>query len=266
MLRKMFIFIKDHKDEIISVGILITAFISSVSLYFSVRNNKAVHYVNSITKSRIEWIQHLRDTVAEFISNTNINNNVYYKNCDEKTGVHLSKCQQLCSEIRLLLNSCDKIDKEIIEVAANILEAFRLYCTELNYSKTSLDGQTIDTLKMIQYKKKVEGNIEILCGKVQIYLKAEWNRVKYESQGKIYEKDTQEFDYKELENKYANSSYKNKVWKRFYINSLAKIKRIITSPEFVIVSLILFVSVIIILVIKLLRVLTILSLLYMEAF
>jgi len=85
---------------------------------------------------------------------------------------------------------------------------------------------------MKKYKNDVEDSIKILTKKVQIYLKAEWNRVKYESQGKIYEKDTQEFDYKELEKRYEDSLYKNNVWKRFFINSKAKIKRIINSPGF----------------------------------
>lgn len=104
-----------------------TFFVSFISMYFFLRNNKAVHYVNSITKSRIEWIQHLRNTVAEFIENTNIYNNVYYKNDYEKAGMHLSKCQRLCSKIKLLLNYCDEKDKEIINLSEKILEAYRKY-------------------------------------------------------------------------------------------------------------------------------------------
>lgn len=253
MINKMFVYIREHNNEIVSIGVLLTVFISSVSLYFSVINNKAVYYVNSVTKSRIEWIQHLRDTVAEFISNTNIYNNVYYKKEYEKTGLHLSNCQRLCSEIRLLLNACDEADKKVIEISENILEAFGNYCDEVNNCITSKDGYFVETANMEKYKEDVEDNIETLSEKVQIYLKAEWNRVKYESQGKVYEKDTQKFDYEELENKYKDSSYKNKVWKRFYINSIAKIKRITTSPEFDVVAFILAVIVITILVQKLLK-------------
>ena len=65
-------------------------------------------------------------------------------------------------------------------------------------------------------------------------MKSEWNRVKYESQGRIYEKETQEFDIMELEKKYDNPEYKNDVWKRFFINAKAKVKRICYSPRFII--------------------------------
>lgn len=233
MINKLFIFLKDYKDAFTSIGVLITFIVSFFSLYFSIRNNKAVHYVNSITKSRIEWIQHLRDKVAEFIANTNIYNNAYYKNNFEKSGEHLSKCQQLCSEISLLLNYSDEKDQKIIDLSRTILESFREYYDSIHNCKVDNNGYFVESKRTKQLKKDVEDNIKILTKQVQIYLKAEWNRVKYESQGKIYEKDTQEFDYKELEIKYDNPLYKNKVWKRFFINSMAMIKRITRLPIFI---------------------------------
>lgn len=57
-------FFEDNKDALTAIGIILTFGVSIIS-FFSVRNNKAVHYVNSITKSRIEWIQKLRKTVAD---------------------------------------------------------------------------------------------------------------------------------------------------------------------------------------------------------
>lgn len=225
MVSKIFDFFTENKDAFMPLGVLITFVVSSVSLYFSVRNNKAVHFVNSVTKSRIEWIQHFRNSVAEFIANTNIYNNVYYINDYEKTGIHLSKCQQLCTEIRLLLNYCDKKDKEIIELCEKILEGFRNYCDLVHNCEINDDEYFVDTQNMKDSKELVEDNIEKLCKKVQIYLKAEWNRVKYESQGKIYEKETQDFDYRVLEEKYKDSSYKISICKRFFINAKAKMKR-----------------------------------------
>lgn len=221
-----------NKDAFTSIGILVTFFVSSISLYFSVRNNKAVHYVNSVTKSRLEWIQRLRNTVAEFIANTNIYNNAYYKNDYEKTGIHLSKCQQLCSEIKLLLNYCDEEDKKIIDLVEKILELYRQYCDLVHNVKVDEEGYFIESSNMKSKAEQVEENISLLTKKIQIYLKAEWNRVKYESQGKIYEKDTQKFDYMELEKKYEDSSYKNNVLKRVWINFKAKLKRKLMSPKF----------------------------------
>ena len=245
MIDNMFDYFKTNKDAFTSIGVLITFFVSSFSLYFSVRNNKAVHYVNSITKSRIEWIQKLRSTVAEFIANTNIYNNAYYKGDYIKAGIQLSKCQQLCSEIKLLLNYCDKKDKEIIELTDIILKAYVNYYDCVHNTKTDKDGYFVETSNMKRYINEVEENIGILSKKVQIYLKAEWNRVKYESQGKVYEKDTQEYDYEELEKQYEDSTYKSNVWEKFAINSKAKIIRIITSPGFVIPILMLIMIVIV---------------------
>lgn len=232
MIKNILDFFKEYKDSFTSIGVLITFFVSAVSLYLSIRNNKAVHYVNSITKSRIEWIQKLRNTVAEYIASTNIYNNAYYQNDYEKMGVHLSQCQQLCSEISLLLNFSDEKDREITSLANKILDSYREYCDAVHNVEVSDDGYFNETEDMIQQKNEVENTIKILNQKIQIYLKAEWNRVKYESQGKIYEKATQKFDYEELEKKYADFSYNNDVWRRFRINSKAKFKRISSSPGY----------------------------------
>ena len=57
-----------NKDSL-TVLIVILTFITSIfSLVFSVRNNKAVHYINSVTKNRVEWIGNLRDTISKFLS------------------------------------------------------------------------------------------------------------------------------------------------------------------------------------------------------
>lgn len=238
MINQIVNYLKNGKDTVTSISLLLTLLISSISLYYSVRNNKAVHYVNSITKSRIEWIQKLRSTIAEFIANTNIYANTYYNKMDdddvEKAGLHLSKCQELCSEIRLLLNYCDKKDKEIINLSDEILEQYENYYEDTYNCKMDDDGFFNETRNMIDSRNKVEKDIKELSKKVQIYLKAEWNRVKYESQGKIYEKDTQKFDYSELEKMYDNDTYKPQKWTRFCIDIKAKFKRTMTSPTFVI--------------------------------
>ena len=66
---------------------------------------------------------------------------------------------------------------------------------------------------------------------MQIYLKSEWNRVKYESRGKNYEKETQLFDLEELIAKKSNADYKNNTWKRFCKNTKAKVKRLWSSHQ-----------------------------------
>lgn len=227
-------FLTDSKDAITSFVILLTFVVSVFSLIMSVRNNKAVHYVNSITKSRIEWIQDLRDTIAEFISKTNIHNNAYYKEEYEKTGEHLSTCQKYCSKINLLLNCCDEKDKEIVEICNSILESYSNYCDEVHGCEVNSDGYFNNTPIMDLCVEEVGNRIDLLSQKVEIYLKSEWNRVKYESRGKIYEPATQEFDYNELIELYNDSTYKKKTWKRAFINFKAKIKRLLLTPKIII--------------------------------
>lgn len=224
-------FFGKYKDSLTAIGIILTLVVSAISLYFSVRNNKAVHYVNSVTKSRVEWIQDVRETVAEFISKTNVYNNAYY-NDDVKMGEQLSQCQNLCSKIKLLLNGCDSRDKEICALVDAILQAHREYYDYTQNADVNELGYFIETKESKAYKDDIEKNISVLIKEVHIYLKAEWNRVKYESQGKTYEKETQEFDIQELERKYYDPRYKNNVWKRFGINFCAKAKRIFNSVGF----------------------------------
>jgi hypothetical protein len=237
MIKNTLEFFEGNKDAFTSIGILLTIFISLISLYFSIRNNKAVHYVNAITKSRIEWVQNLRGKVAEFISNTNIYYNVYYNDDIEKLGEHLSKCQKACSEIRFLLNCCDDRDKEIVGIVDAIMENYAEYCDSTRICDVDENDYFIETEQMTCCKSIVEENIKLLNKKIQIYLKAEWNRIKYESLGKHYEKETQDFDYIELEAKYEDSYFHNDIWKRFCINSKAKIKRLFNSSAFTIILL-----------------------------
>lgn len=232
-------FLNTNINAITSFGILITFIVSAISLYMSIRNNKAVHYVNSITKSRMDWINQLRESVSEFIANTNIHNNAYYQKEYEKSGEHLSKCQKLCTKIKLLLNYCDDKDKEFVELIDRILDSFRGYCDEVHNCELDEQDYFIESSNMIVNKNNVEANIKILTEKIQIYLKSEWNRVKYESMGQMYEKATEKFDYKELNRKYYDSKYKNKVFLRKIINLGAKIKRWVFSFSFIISLLVL---------------------------
>ena len=165
--------------------------------------------------------------------------------CSDVTGI---RSQKLCSEIKLLLNCCDEKDKEIIRLSDSILESYRKYCDEVHKCKVNDEGYFVNSPGMKKYSNDVEKKIEELTIKVQIYLKSEWNRAKYESVGKIYEKDTQEFDYEELRKRFEQPTYKNNTWKRLYINLKAKIKRNFASPQFIIFMLVASIFTIIILI------------------
>lgn len=64
-MNKILQFFSENKDALTSIGILLTFLISSISLYFSVRNNKAVHYVNAVTKNRVEWLYKFREYIYQ---------------------------------------------------------------------------------------------------------------------------------------------------------------------------------------------------------
>lgn len=229
-------FFSENKDALTAIGIVLTFCVSAMSLYFSVRNNKAVHYVNTITKNRTEWIYKFRDLIAEYIAATNIYDNAFYttdSNEDmEKSGLQLAHAKELCSKIKLMLNFTDELDGEIISIVDELMEAYSSYYHDAFECDVTKSGYFIETDNMKKQREKIDIMTLELVRRVQIYLKAEWNRVKYESQGKTYEKETQQFDIWELEQKYDNPDYKNQVWKRFCINTKAKVKRLYNSSGY----------------------------------
>lgn len=295
MMDKILTFFSINKDALTAMGIVFTFLVSIISLYFSIRNNKAVHYVNSITKNRIEWIAKLRELSVDFINSCEFRN---HKPLLDENGYiddhNIEHFKSLCMQIKLMLNYADEFDREIMNIADTIVNLEEKYYDMVNCISHYLDDDgiidfekyTIEKvlyeepyvqdfvlrfceMKNIQvdkqnrlscirtveeYISKIKENKEIwnelnICFLneperliqdieknsqwfnrcIQIYLKCEWNRVKYESQGKQYEKATQEFDRWELEQKYDNPNYMNKTWKRFYINTKAKVKKIIKA-------------------------------------
>lgn len=233
---KILLFFNNNKDAFTAMGIFLTLGVSVFSLYFSIRNNKAVHYVNSVAKNRVEWINALRNLCAEYIGAVNIYDNSFFttdSDADiEKSGRQLAHAKELCCNIKLMLNFLDKTDMRIIKVVDELMEAYSSYYHDAFECEVEEKSFFIETPNMILQREVIESRINELSKLLQIYLKSEWNRVKYESKGKSYEKATQEFDIWELEQKYDNSHYKNEVWKRFCINTKAKARRIWNSSGF----------------------------------
>lgn len=251
-------FFRDNKDAVTAVGIILTFIVSAASLYFSVRNNRAVHYVNAVTKNRVEWMYKLRDLCTEYIAASSIDCNYFVSVINEdkdteKIGEQLSHVRKLCSQIKLMLNFTDEIDKEIIKIVEGLKERYENYYVKygvLHPDKLKED----DKQNAERMADETREDLQKLDKFLQIYLKAEWNRVKYESQGKIYEKETQEFDIWELEQKYDNPDYKNDVLKRFYINSKAKIKRILRTSKFLIFVLCIVIIILVIYIPKIMQI------------
>ena len=200
-------FLSDNKDAITSLGILLTLIVSCISLYFSIRNNKAVHYVNAVTKSRVEWIDKLRNNVSRFISLTDVKElTVKFLTPKEMLNNNfennLKELNQVGSEILLMLNYSDEFDKKIMEIIK--LQAYKienLYYKTLTQSTISYKENNSfyvpdDEIKSLE--EEIEELNEKIIKEFQIYLKFEWNRVKKESKGKRYFKFQQEYDLEEL--------------------------------------------------------------------
>lgn len=250
-------FFKNNKDAITAVGIVLTFLISLISLWFTVKNNKAVHYVNSVTKNRVDWIEKLRKNMAEFIAllDTQDLTDTFIELDDFikiPMGENLKRLNQTGAEIKLMMNFSDSFDRKVINQIDLIIAQYKRFHLQIQQSifenKTNGDTIFVPNKEIMELQQKMEQSSADLLDNMQVYLKSEWNRVKYESKGKTYEKETQDFDLEELIKKKADPKYKNNIWKRFCINTKAMFRRIMHSHQF---AVIIFISGVVILILTL---------------
>lgn len=52
------------------IGIILTFGVAIANLWYSIRNNRKTGFINTVTSSRIQWINSLRDKVSTFIAVT----------------------------------------------------------------------------------------------------------------------------------------------------------------------------------------------------
>ena len=144
------------KDYITIGGIFITFFVSTISLYVSLKNSNKIAFINSVTSSRMKWIDELRNDISEFcglITHYRITDNI-----DEGTLRELyEEIDILTYRIQLKLNRSDEPDKYIIRKLDFILDNLE--------SKTDVPDEEVEELIKL----------------TQDLLKFEWERVKLES-------------------------------------------------------------------------------------
>jgi len=147
----------DVKDIIQLLAIGLTFIVSSIGLFISWKNSHKTNFINSVTASRIKWIDNLRNNIAEF------SGFVYHfalteiKDEEEKNKI-IKNIDRLRYLIKLQLNNTADIDKEIIFLIDRIVD--------LTDPKKSAElTQTLNSLVL----------------KTQTLLKFEWERVKEES-------------------------------------------------------------------------------------
>ena len=169
----------DSKFGAAAIAALVSFIICCITNYVQNRNAKAEVAVKYITDRRVEWIENVRKTVSEYVS--------VVQSMEEMDTVQirdiLGKVNQISAYLKLLLNFVGQIDEIILEIMANIVD-------ELQEDKPDFE--------------RIHSLLELLIQHTQIYLKIEWNRVKWEVKGRRYGKKYQRKETIELYEKMAN--------------------------------------------------------------
>jgi hypothetical protein len=151
----------DPKDKIALVGIVATFLVTLSNLIYSVFNNRRAAYVNTVTVSRLKWIDSLRDKVAAFIavSVRVLNPEKMPIGARGDISELLRERDTLLHQIILHLNPHDAEDQTI-----------RRYVEQAVGLSSSGD-----------YTPELQKLLVELRDATQAYLKKEWTRVKRES-------------------------------------------------------------------------------------
>jgi hypothetical protein len=147
-------------DVIAISGIAVTFIVSVANLIYSLRNNKRTIFVNTVTTSRLKWIDSLRDKISEFIAVTTRLSDP--TKSSDQSGDLLLQRDTLLHQITLHLNPSDDEDQRIK------LSAIR--ARDLS-----------DQIGITQELDSVLIELRDATGR---YLKKEWTRVKAESKGR----------------------------------------------------------------------------------
>jgi hypothetical protein len=152
----------ETKDLIALAGIGVTFLVSSANLVYSLRSNRRTVFVNTVTTSRLKWIDSLRDKVSEFIAVTVRLLDQESPSDKRSVGTLLLQRDTLLHQIVLHLNPHDPKDQRIRTLVDHVQELTDrgVFSPELADGLLKLRDATAD------------------------YLKKEWNRVKRESTGK----------------------------------------------------------------------------------
>ncbi len=148
-------------DLIAITGIAVTFVVSVANLIYSLRNNRRTTFVNTVTTSRLKWIDSLRDKVSEFIAVTTRLSGPPLPSNDSR--VLLLQRDTLLHQIALHLNPDDPEDQKIRVLVDHMRDL-----TENGAPNNELSAAL--------------AKLRDATGK---YLKKEWNRVKEESGGEL---------------------------------------------------------------------------------
>ena len=147
-------------DGVAITGIVLTFLVSAANLIYNLRSSNRTIFVNTVSTSRLKWIDSLRDKVSEFIAVSA----QLAQSVGAPSGVAGLSLQRdtLLHEIVLHLNPRDAEDHRIRTLADHVCEL------------------TADRERSAEFARAL---VE-LRDATGVYLKKEWNRVKEESAGK----------------------------------------------------------------------------------
>jgi len=150
-----------------SIGILLSFVVGFTGLIISYKNSRKTIFINSVTASRIKWIDNLRENASVLcgiIYNYNISDL-----SDNERNIIRKEVDKLNYLIKLQLNASAHIDSEIIILIDEILKL-----TDRKDTKGALE---------------LKETLDKFVSKTQTLLKFEWERVKKESiKGNLSEK------------------------------------------------------------------------------
>src|SRR5690606_6688669 len=147
------------QDILVLIGVGATFLLGIANLISSYRLGRKTTFINTVTSSRISWIETLRQDISEFcgLAHTwSISPNIQGTPRESEIFQRLDKLRYL---IPLRLNPLGNIDKEITRQIREIPDL-------------AVPGKTTELL----------GALESLTSNTRILLKLEWEKVKRESQ------------------------------------------------------------------------------------
>jgi hypothetical protein len=157
----------ETKDIVYAVGIGLTFILGIWNLINSYLQTRKTNFINTVTKQRIEWIEQIRQDISKFCGLTHTWSFSHLEGKPEEQNV-LLQVDHLRHVIKLRLNPEGVADRKIAEL--------------------------IDKIPDLTHENKHEDlkkAIRELISETQAMLKAEWEKVKEESEkGNISRKRT----------------------------------------------------------------------------
>ncbi|MGJ0701368.1 hypothetical protein, partial [Clostridium perfringens] len=201
-------FVEDNITPFITGYFTITALIGTgLTLGNTWQVSKEKNLVDVVTKNRSEWVKEMKelfsdyftkyDELKEYKNSENTNNSNKDSENNKSSGDTLI---QIRNKISLRLNPNGVIDNEILLILDSLINKSK----ETNiYEKDKGEEEVVSNLEYKESLRKIAEN------KIKVYLKCEWERIKFETKEGLKEYDFEyEFEKIQLINHIYNENAK----------------------------------------------------------